>query len=115
MTSRFGKRSMRGLLILSASAGLIAQSLGAAEANAVDKALPSRTADTTAGSADRETAMGGLRGVTLAPGGFSLAAVNVVIHSLTGSTDRQLISDSDGVFAVKDLQPGTYQIGRAHV
>jgi len=111
MKCRIGICNMQGLLILSASVGLMAQSLAAAEAGAVDKALPSRTADSpTAGQADRETAMGALRGVTLAPGGFSLAAVNVVIHSLTGSTDRQLVSDTDGVFAVKDLQPGTYQI-----
>jgi hypothetical protein len=89
----------------------MAQSLAAAEANAVDKALPSRTADSaTAGSADREAAMGALRGVTLAPGGFSLAAVNIIIHSLTGSKDRQLLSDADGVFRLDNLQPGTYQI-----
>jgi hypothetical protein len=111
MKSRIGICNMRGLLILSASVGLLTQSLAAAEANAVDKPLPSRTADAaTAGGADREASMGGLRGVTLAPGGFSLAAVNIVIHSLTGSTDRQLVSDADGVFALKDLQPGTYQI-----
>ena len=44
--------------------------------------------------------------------GASLSAeANVVIHSLAGAaTDRQLVSDTDGVFKLDDLQPGTYQI-----
>ena len=62
-----------------------------------------------AGIAER-AAFGSLRGVTMAPGGFSLGAVNVVIHSLTGSSVRQLVSDSDGVFRADNLAPGAYEI-----
>jgi hypothetical protein len=59
---------------------------------------------------NRQITSGSLRGVTTAPGGFSLAAVNIVIHNLAGSVDRQLVSDTEGVFRADNLQPGTYQI-----
>ena len=53
---------------------------------------------------------GSLHGMTLAPGGVPLAAVNVVLSNGVGSTDRRLVSDSRGLFTVDDLQPGSYQI-----
>jgi hypothetical protein len=55
-------------------------------------------------------AAGGLIGVTMGPGGFSLASVNIVIRSVTGALERQLVSDAEGGFAVKDLPPGKYQV-----
>ncbi|HUB82121.1 MAG TPA: TonB-dependent receptor [Bryobacteraceae bacterium] len=56
-------------------------------------------------------ALGSLRGVTLAAGGFSLGGANVVIHSVSGAgLDRRLVSDADGVFKLDDLQPGKYEI-----
>jgi hypothetical protein len=64
----------------------------------------------TAPLARRAAPAGSLRGVTLAPGGFSLAEVNVVIHNLSDSKERQIMSDSDGVFRVDDLAQGQYQI-----
>ncbi len=55
-------------------------------------------------------AFGSLRGVTLAPGGFSMAAVELAIRELSGTSERKLSSDPDGVFVVKELPPGSYQI-----
>lgn len=67
-----------------------------------------RTANT---NVELAQALGSLRGVTTAPGGFSLAEVSVVIHSLTGGApDRKAVSDADGVFKLDNLQPGKYQI-----
>jgi hypothetical protein len=53
---------------------------------------------------------GSLRGVTLAPDGFSLAGVKIAIHSLAGSLNGDLITDADGMFVVRDLPPGSYQV-----
>jgi hypothetical protein len=101
-------RSTLGLLTIFAGAGMIAQPLRAADAadEAVAGVAPS--AAITAPLSVRPA--GSLIGVTLAPGGFSLAAVNVVIRSLTDATSHEVMSDTDGTFAMKDLAPGTYQI-----
>ncbi len=53
---------------------------------------------------------GALRGVTLDAGGQPLAMVRVAIHSTDGSTDHQVFSDADGVFAADHLTPGSYLI-----
>ncbi|MBV8729213.1 MAG: outer membrane beta-barrel protein [Acidobacteriia bacterium] len=53
---------------------------------------------------------GSLRGVTVGPGGFSLAATEVMIHSISGSIDRRLVSDQDGSFRLDDIPAGKYQI-----
>jgi len=62
-------------------------------------ATPPGVAAEAAITAPSGTASGSLIGVTLAPGGFSLAAVNVLIRSLTNSAGHQLISDADGTFS----------------
>jgi len=97
-----GIGNTRGFLAFLLMAGL-AQPMAAADATP-------DPASTGSGLQTRKAPSGSLRGVTLAPGGFSLAAVSVVIHSLNGSIDRQLVSDGDGTFAVKDLPPGSYQV-----
>lgn len=53
---------------------------------------------------------GSLRGVTLTSGGFSVEMANVVVHSASGGSDRNLTTDADGVFTLNDLPPGQYQI-----
>jgi hypothetical protein len=97
--------SARSLLIAFAAGGLALQPLAAADAKdaATAGVAPEAAVAIPAGK-------GSLIGVTLAPGGFSLAAVNVVIHNLADSTGRQLVSNADGTFAIKDLPPGTYQV-----
>jgi Putative beta-barrel porin-2, OmpL-like. bbp2/Carboxypeptidase regulatory-like domain len=105
-------RRLRGLGIALASAGLILQPLAAADANDETQAGIAADAAVT-GSAVAKSLSGSLIGVTLAPGGFSLAAVNVVIRSLSDSAGHQLISDADGTFSIKNLLPGTYQITAA--
>jgi hypothetical protein len=65
---------------------------------------PSKDAATTVAG------RGALRGVTLAPGGFSLAAASVVVHSTNGSPDQHVISDELGVFQLANLEPGSYEI-----
>src|SRR5215831_14343106 len=108
MNIEIGIGKTRSLLILSASAFLAAQSLVGAEETPAKGKGPAGT--TVSGTPDPAAAPGALRGVTLAPGGFSLGAVSVVIHSLSGSADRQLVTDAEGVFRLDDLQPGTYEI-----
>jgi hypothetical protein len=62
-------------------------------------------------SVELAQALGSLRGVTLAPGSFSLAEANVVIRSMAAaSAERRVVSDADGVFKLDGLQPGKYQI-----
>ena len=50
---------------------------------------------------------GALRGVVLASDGFS---VTVALRSVAGSVDRQLVTNPDGMFLVRDLPPGSYQV-----
>jgi hypothetical protein len=86
-----------------------------APSSAIAEDAPSATASlaprpVAGGEANRQATSGSLRGVTVAPGGFSVAAVNVLVHSLVGSIEQRLMSDADGVFRIDDLQPGTYEI-----
>jgi len=80
------------------TAQVITQKADAAISNSTDS-------DTT-----RPPEGGSLRGVTIAPGGFSLSAVTVVVHSLKTSLDREIVTDHDGAFLVTDLEPGPYRI-----
>ena len=53
---------------------------------------------------------GSLRVVTVAPGGFSVAAVKVVVQSLSTSAEREVVSGEDGALILGDLLPGAYRI-----
>ncbi|HUI78768.1 MAG TPA: TonB-dependent receptor [Bryobacteraceae bacterium] len=108
MKVQFENRRALGLLMVFACGGSLSHSLFAAEAATESSAGIAAEAAVAAPAAPR--AGGSLIGVTLAPGGFSLAAVNVIIRGLAGSTPRQLVSDAEGTFAIEDLAPGTYQI-----
>src|SRR5215510_16045020 len=108
MNIQIGIQKTRGLLILSVSAALAVQSLAAADETPARGKAPADTA--VSGTPDPAATVGSLRGVSLAPGGFSLAAVNILVHCLSGSADRQLVTDADGIFRVDNLQPGTYEI-----
>jgi hypothetical protein len=100
-----GIRSARSLLMVFAAGGLALQPLAAADAkDAATAGVAPEAAVAIPGG------KGALIGVTLAPGGFSLAAVNIVIRSVADSAGRQLVSSPDGTFSIKDLSPGTYQI-----
>jgi Putative beta-barrel porin-2, OmpL-like. bbp2/Carboxypeptidase regulatory-like domain len=92
---------------------------GSYEITASKEGFSSPAASTVEIAADKTTnsnlqltegASGSLRGVTLTTGGFSLGAVQVVVHSVTGGSDRQLTTDSDGAFSIAALPPGKYQI-----
>jgi hypothetical protein len=65
--------------------------------------------------ARRPSGMGSLRGVTVGPGGFSLAAVEVVVDSLSGTLERRLVSDQEGVFRMDDLPAGKYRVAASKV
>ena len=54
--------------------------------------------------------LGALRGITVDAAGQPLAMVNVGIHKLGGGYDRWVVSDTNGVFAVDRLKPGSYQV-----
>jgi len=97
----------RWLLIVCAATALVQPAVAEDPAKVAESRLASRP---VAGEANRQATSGTLRGVTVAPGGFSVAAVNVVVHSIAGSIEQRLLSDADGVFRVDDLQPGTYEI-----
>ena len=49
-------------------------------------------------------------GVTRGPGGVPLAGTRVVVRSLEDGTNRVLMSDGEGAFAVADLKPGRYKL-----
>jgi hypothetical protein len=102
-----GSWRIRGALIVF-GAILSQLPLSAEDAAKATEKLISRPA--ASGEANRQATSGSLRGVTVAPGGFSVAAVNVVVHSLVESIEQHLMSDADGVFRLDDLQPGTYEI-----
>jgi hypothetical protein len=61
-------------------------------------------------SAEGVSTLGELRGVTRDVNGQPLAQTQVLVHSLETSTDRTVVSSSDGVFAIADLSPGQYQL-----
>jgi Putative beta-barrel porin-2, OmpL-like. bbp2/Carboxypeptidase regulatory-like domain len=109
MNVKFEGRVRCGLLMVLVSAAVISQPLSAADGT--DETLAGVAANVAvAVPAAGKVPAGALIGVTLAPGGFSLAAVNVVIRNVADSTGHQLLSDSDGNFVIKDLAPGAYQI-----
>jgi hypothetical protein len=53
---------------------------------------------------------GALRGVTLSAAGQPLAMVHVAIHGTGGGTDRDVVSDGEGIFSADRLIPGSYRI-----
>jgi hypothetical protein len=60
--------------------------------------------------ARRPASLGSLRGVTVGPGGFSVAAVDIVVDSLSGTIERRLVSDQEGGFRLDDLPVGKYRV-----
>src|SRR5271157_2181951 len=90
MNAHHGFRKAGAVLILGASAVLLAPLLGAADAAA--------------------PLAGALRGVTVDAAGTPLAGVHVIIHSPDGSDERELLSRSDGTFSTGALKPGTYRL-----
>ena len=98
---RYGERC----LVMLACAAVLCLALPAAGASHESVAA----ANAAIGSSPRPVS-GSLIGVTLAPGGLSLAAVAVVIRNVSDSTVLQLMSDPDGNFSARDLPPGIYEI-----
>jgi len=96
------------ILVVLLAAGFVSKPLPAADAKSESPAKAA--ADSNNAAPDAPAPLGSLIGVTLAPGGFSLAAVNVVIRDSSGAEVRELITDTEGAFMVKDLPPGTYGI-----
>src|SRR5215831_14525090 len=94
-------------LLMLACMGILSQSLPAAEASGESAA--GVAANVTVAS-PVVLASGSLIGVRLAAGGLSLAAVAVVIRSVSATTARQFVSDADGNFFARDLPPGIYEI-----
>jgi hypothetical protein len=94
-------------LLMPACIGILSPSLAAAETS--DESVAAVAVSTAVPSFARPPS-GSLIGVTMAPGGLSLAAVAVVIRSVSGGTARQLTSDADGNFSARDLPPGMYEI-----
>src|SRR5271167_1115166 len=92
MKAHFEFHIARVVLVVGASAVLLAQMLVAANAD---------SAANLAGS---------LRGVTVDAGGAPIADVHVIIHSQDGSDERELLSSSDGTFSTSALKPGTYRL-----
>jgi len=89
-------RHVRNLFIIGMATGLAVSLAGAADGPAVEA-----------------PAFGSLRGVTLDPLGRPVAMVNVAIHSMDGSVNRQVVSTPDGVFVAEHLTPGPYLITAA--
>ena len=100
--------SIRTLLLAGAAVAVAPQAVNAQRADSQQENKV--VASAAGGAANRQLTSGSLRGVTIAPGGFSLAAVNVLVHNVTGSVERHVVSDPDGVFRLDGLQPGTYEI-----
>ena len=95
MNTHLGFRMARTVLVIGASAVLLAQTLAAARAD---------TAAPPAGS---------LQGVTLDAAGKPLADVHVTIHGSDGRDERELLTNSDGTFSTSVLKPGTYRLTAA--
>ncbi len=91
MNVPIGFRNTQALLILGASALLLAQPL-------------------CAGADSSESMAGALRGITLDVAGTPVPAALVTIHRIQGGDDRDVLSGSDGVFTAAGLQPGAYRI-----
>jgi hypothetical protein len=99
-----------GLVLTFAAASAFAQSLPAVD---TDKRVAAGAPPAMIPAPLSARSTGSLIGVTLAPGGFSLAAVNVVIRRASDAAIRDVVSDGEGMFAIRDLAPGTYQITAA--
>jgi len=111
MTTYTAIRRTCGLLILTVSAGLVTQLPAASDGPADKKVPPASGADAAApGTAAAGMPVGTLRGVTVDSSGFSVSAVNVVVHSVTGAEERRSVSDAEGVFRIDNLLPGSYAI-----
>jgi hypothetical protein len=82
----------------------------ATDGPAEKKAPPASGSAAAAPATPSEMLVGTLRGVTVDSGGFSLSAVNVILHNAAGTEERRAVSDTDGVFRVDNLQPGTYSV-----
>jgi hypothetical protein len=67
-------------------------------------ALPTCLAD------DPSAPRGSLRGLVVDRSGRYVASANVLIHGLSGSIERTVASDPEGVFSVRDLPAGAYRI-----
>lgn len=63
-----------------------------------------------AADAEATAGFGALRGVALDAAGKPLAMVRVAIRSIDGVTDRNVVSDGEGVFTADQLKPGAYQV-----
>ena len=91
-------RYIRGLLVVAVSAFAMVQVLAAADKPGTGNGTAAADGHPSKDAATTVAGRGALRGVTLAPGGFSLAAASVVVHSTNGSPDQHVISDELGVF-----------------
>jgi trimeric autotransporter adhesin len=60
-----------------------------------------------------QSVFGDLRGVTRDPSGKPVPGAAVTVRSLDEDTARTLISGNDGVFLMKNLKPGQYQLTAA--
>ena len=65
------------------------------------------------GSAAAGPASGDLRGVTCNALGTPVPGVQVSVHGVEDNTDRNVVSDRYGTFAVGNLRPGHYQLRAA--
>jgi hypothetical protein len=64
----------------------------------------------TFSSAQAQSPVGGLHGVTVNADGTPIPSAVVVVHSTAGNTDQAVISGFDGAFSVSNLKPGEYQV-----
>lgn len=62
------------------------------------------------GAAFGQSTFGDIRGVTRNRSGLPLPEVQVVLHSVEETTDRTVVSGSDGAFIAENLTPGHYQL-----
>ena len=51
-----------------------------------------------------------LSGVVTDPTGAVVPAARVTVHSLATGIDRDIVTDSAGIYVVPSLQPGDYQL-----
>src|SRR5260370_40851343 len=75
----------------------------------VSIALPV-AAQASEASSDGQPVLGGLVGITRAPGGVPLTSVKVVVHGVGENIERTVVSGGDGAFHADGLKPGQYQV-----
>src|SRR3984885_4772931 len=51
-----------------------------------------------------------LSGIVTDPSGAVVPGAQVTVHSLATGLDRQLVTDSAGLYVVPSLEPGDYQV-----